>query len=93
MPSLTPYATPAVAPPPNCCHLHYSAKLDNNAELARFCTALEAAVITTIEAGSMTKDLAICVAGTTRVPADSYLNTEAFMDAISATFAASWGAQ
>jgi hypothetical protein len=37
------------------------------AELARFCTDLEKAVISTVEQGHMTKDLAICVHGTTKV--------------------------
>ena len=34
-----------------------------NEELARFCTNLEAVCIETIEAGSMTKDLAGCIKG------------------------------
>merc|ERR1712127_678560 len=37
------------------------AKLDKNAALADFCAKLEAAVIETIENGSMTKDLAMCI--------------------------------
>jgi isocitrate dehydrogenase len=49
---------------------------------------LEAAVVSTIESGKMTKDLAICVHGTTGVTPDQYLNTEPFMDAIAETFAA-----
>lgn len=65
---------------------HNRAKLDSNAALADFCTDLEAAVIETIESGSMTKDLAICVHGTTKVTPDQYLNTTAFMEAISTTF-------
>lgn len=39
------------------------AKLDSNAALGEWCLDLEAAVIDTIKAGSMTKDLAICVHG------------------------------
>eukprot|EP00775_Hariotina_reticulata_P008933 gene8933-9110_t len=73
--------------------LAHRAKLDNNPALAEFCTDLEAAVIETIEAGQMTKDLAICVHGTTKVSPDQYLNTEAFMNAISATFAKKWEAK
>ncbi|KAF8061307.1 hypothetical protein HT031_004398 [Scenedesmus sp. PABB004] len=73
--------------------LAHRAKLDSNAALAEWCDALEAAVIATIEAGGMTKDLAICVHGTTKVTPDQYLNTEAFMDAISATFAKKWAAR
>lgn len=67
--------------------LEHRAKLDSNAELAQFCTDLEAAVIETIEAGKVTKDLAICQHGN-KVTPDQYLNTEPFMDAVAATFAA-----
>lgn len=62
--------------------LQHRAKLDNNQELAKFCSDLEAAVITTVEQGFYTKDLAICVQGTTRVAPDSYLTTEPFMNKI-----------
>ena len=67
--------------------LAHRAKLDNNDALAKFCTDLEAAVIKTIEAGNMTKDLAICVHGTSRVTPDQYLTTEPFMDKIAETLA------
>ena len=43
--------------------LAHRAKLDNNAELAKFCDALETATIETIKQGKMTKDLAICIHG------------------------------
>lgn len=43
--------------------LLHRAKLDNNGELKVFSEALEAVCIETIEAGFMTKDLAICVKG------------------------------
>lgn len=43
--------------------LLHRAKLDNNAELRVFSEALEAVCIETIEAGFMTKDLAICIKG------------------------------
>lgn len=66
--------------------LAHRAKLDSNAALTEFCSDLEAAVIETIESGNMTKDLAICVHGTTKVTPDQYLNTEKFMEAIAATF-------
>lgn len=42
---------------------------------------MEKAVIETVEAGHMTKDLAICVHGW-NVTEDQYLMTEAFMDEI-----------
>ncbi|KAK9901265.1 hypothetical protein WJX75_003214 [Coccomyxa subellipsoidea] len=68
--------------------LQHRAKLDDNAELAAFVHQLETAVIETIEAGKYTKDLAICVEGTTKVTPDQYLNTTDFMDAIVATLEA-----
>lgn len=46
-----------------------------------FSQNLEKAVIETIEAGHMTKDLAICVHGW-NVTEDQYLMTEPFMDEI-----------
>merc|ERR1712125_116096 len=43
--------------------LAHRAKLDKNDELAKFCTALEQVCIETVEAGFMTKDLALCIHG------------------------------
>lgn len=43
--------------------LMHRAKLDNNAPLKAFAEKLEAACITTVENGFMTKDLALCVKG------------------------------
>lgn len=64
--------------------LAHRAKLDDNAELANFCTALEAAVITTVEEGFMTKDLALLVKDCSPkdLPRESWLNTFDFMDKI-----------
>jgi len=56
--------------------------LDNNEELAQFSKALEASVISTVEHGFMTKDLAICVAGTVDVAREQYLNTQDFLEKI-----------
>ena len=47
--------------------LAHRAKLDNNDELAVFCNRLEEAVLDTIRAGKVTKDLAICIHGTNKV--------------------------
>ncbi|EFN59017.1 hypothetical protein CHLNCDRAFT_55969 [Chlorella variabilis] len=66
--------------------LAHRAKLDGNEELLKFCGDMEAAVIKTVEAGHMTKDLAICVHGTTKVTPDQYMYTEPFMDKIKETF-------
>lgn len=62
--------------------LEHRAKLDRNNALSAFCKKLESAVIETIEDGHMTKDLSICVHGTSKVTPDQYLCTEPFMDRI-----------
>lgn len=66
------------------------AKLDDNKELEEFCESLEHSVIETIREGHYTKDLAICVHGTTKVTPDQYLNTIPFMDKISEHLQAKW---
>uniref|UniRef100_A0A1A8P6K8 Isocitrate dehydrogenase [NADP] n=2 Tax=Nothobranchius TaxID=28779 RepID=A0A1A8P6K8_9TELE len=60
--------------------LLHRAKLDSNAELRFFAESLEAVCIETIEAGFMTKDLAICIKGLSNVTSADYLNTFAFLD-------------
>jgi isocitrate dehydrogenase len=62
--------------------LSHRAKLDNNKKLAEFCKAVEDAVIETVKAGQMTKDLAICVKGN-KVSESDYLTTEGFIEAVS----------
>jgi isocitrate dehydrogenase len=57
--------------------LAHRAKLDNNAALARFATALEKVCVDTVEAGYMTKDLAILVSADQK-----WLSTTAFLDKI-----------
>jgi len=58
--------------------LKHRAKLDDNAELTRFAETLEKVCIDTVEAGFMTKDLALLVG-----PNQSWLTTEGFLDKIS----------
>uniref|UniRef100_A0A0A9WI82 Isocitrate dehydrogenase [NADP] n=1 Tax=Lygus hesperus TaxID=30085 RepID=A0A0A9WI82_LYGHE len=60
--------------------LLHRAKLDNNAPLKKFCETLEAVCIETIESGSMTKDLAICIKGMNDVKRSDYLETIEFMN-------------
>ncbi|XP_068602135.1 isocitrate dehydrogenase [NADP] cytoplasmic [Brachionichthys hirsutus] len=60
--------------------LIHRAKLDGNGELRLFCETLEAVCIETIEAGFMTKDLAICIKGLPNVTRADYLNTFEFLD-------------
>lgn len=62
--------------------LAHRGKLDGNADLIQFCADLETSVIKTIEQGHMTKDLAICVHGSSNVTPDQYLLTVPFMDEI-----------
>jgi isocitrate dehydrogenase len=57
--------------------LKHRAKLDGNAELANFAETLERVVVGTIEAGFMTKDLALLVGAE-----QSWLSTAGFLDKI-----------
>ncbi|CAN7476356.1 NADP-dependent isocitrate dehydrogenase [Devosia sp. LjRoot16] len=59
--------------------LQHRAKLDNNAELAKFALTLEKVCVETVEAGQMTKDLALLVG-----PDQKWLSTLGFLDAIDA---------
>jgi len=61
--------------------LLHRAKLDNNTQLHDFASKLEDVCVETLEAGFMTKDLALCVKGTlANVKREDYLSTEHFMD-------------
>nr|CAD6614762.1 isocitrate dehydrogenase (NADP(+)) [Rhizobium sp. TCK] len=57
--------------------LAHRAKLDDNAELARFASTLERVCIETVESGFMTKDLALLIG-----PDQPWLSTTAFLDKI-----------
>ncbi|HET6969661.1 MAG TPA: NADP-dependent isocitrate dehydrogenase, partial [Phenylobacterium sp.] len=59
--------------------LKHRAKLDGNAELARYCNTLEKVCVDTVESGSMTKDLALLVGDT-----QGWLTTEGFLDKVAA---------
>ena len=58
--------------------LKHRAKLDNNALLARFANELEKVCVDTVEAGDMTKDLALLVGADQK-----WLSTTGFLDKIS----------
>jgi isocitrate dehydrogenase len=58
--------------------LAHRAKLDDNPELARFATTLEHVCVATVEAGYMTKDLAILVSADQK-----WLSTTTFLDKVS----------
>lgn len=57
--------------------LRYRGKFDGNEALVRFADTLEKVCVATVEAGHMTKDLALLIG-----PEQPYLNTEAFLDKI-----------
>ena len=57
--------------------LAHRAKLDNNEALAKFSKTLEAVCVETVEAGFMTKDLAVLVG-----PEQKWLSTTGFLDKV-----------
>ena len=57
--------------------LAHRAKLDGNEELAKFATTLETVCIDTVEAGHMTKDLALLIG-----PDQPWLSTTGFLDKV-----------
>ena len=63
--------------------LKHRATLDGNAELAHFADTLEKVCVDTVEAGSMTKDLALLVGDT-----QGWLTTEGFIDKVAANLEA-----
>jgi len=71
--------------------LAFRGGLDNNTELVNFAKSLETVCIETVESGSMTKDLAVCIYGNS-VTNDKYLTTEAFLNLIDANLRKKLGA-
>ncbi len=67
--------------------LAHRAKLDGNTELATFAETLEKVCIDTVEAGSMTKDLALLVG-----PDQKWLSTTGFLDKVDQNLKAAMGA-
>jgi isocitrate dehydrogenase len=59
--------------------LEHRAKLDGNEALAHFAKTLEQVCVSTVESGSMTKDLALLVGDT-----QGWLTTEGFLDKVAA---------
>jgi len=57
--------------------LAHRAKLDDNADLAKFASTLEEVCVATVESGFMTKDLALLIG-----PDQPWLSTTAFLDKI-----------
>ena len=67
--------------------LKHRAKLDGNAELDRFATLLETTTVATVEAGFMTKDLALLVGDQ-----QAWLTTEGFLDKVAQNLEAAMAA-
>ena len=61
--------------------LAFRAKLDSNDELLNFCHKLEKVCVDTVESGSMTKDLALCIHGK-ELNESHYLTTEDFLNVL-----------
>ncbi|MDB5037288.1 MAG: isocitrate dehydrogenase [Bacteriovoracaceae bacterium] len=70
--------------------LEFRGNLDANQELVNFCKTLEKVCVETVEAGSMTKDLAVCIYGN-KVQPENYLTTEAFLDCLDKNLKAKLG--
>jgi len=68
--------------------LSHRAKLDNSAELAKFATTLEKVCVETVEAGYMTKDLALLVGADQR-----WLSTTGFLDKVADNLTKAMAAQ
>ncbi len=66
--------------------LAHRAKLDDNEALKNFATTLEKVTVDTIEAGAMTKDLAVLIG-----PEQKWLSTEGFLDRIDANLQKAMG--
>jgi isocitrate dehydrogenase len=67
--------------------LKHRAKLDNNPPLAHFADTLEKVCVSTVESGSMTKDLALLVGDT-----QGWLTTEGFIDKVAVNLKAALAA-
>jgi len=67
--------------------LTHRAKLDGNDELAKFSATLEKVCVDTVEAGHMTKDLALLVG-----PDQKWLSTTGFLDKVDQNLKAAMGA-
>ena len=59
--------------------LEFRGKLDGNDDLVNFCKTLEKVCVDTVEAGHMTKDLAVCIHGSKVNHGEHYLYTEEFL--------------
>jgi len=61
--------------------LAFRGELDGNSDLIHFAKTLESVCVDLVQAGKMTKDLAVCIHGN-KTMEEHYLTTEGFLDAI-----------
>jgi len=66
--------------------------LDGTPELVKFAETLEKVCVDTVEGGTLTKDLAASIHGTTSPPENTYLTIEKFMEALETNFKKALGA-
>lgn len=69
--------------------LAHRGRLDNTPDVVRWAETLEKVCVSTIEAGFMTKDLAISVYGN-KVGDDKFMYTDAFLDKLASEFNKVW---
>jgi isocitrate dehydrogenase len=62
--------------------LAFRAQIDKSQDLTTFCNQLESVCIEAVEAGEMTKDLAVCIHGNKVRHGEHYLYTEEFLSSL-----------
>jgi isocitrate dehydrogenase len=67
-------------------------RIDGTPEVVKFAETLEKVCVDTVEGGTLTKDLAASIHGTTNPPESTYLTTEKFMQALEANLKKAMGA-
>jgi isocitrate dehydrogenase len=72
--------------------LAHRAELDGNTDLMKFCDQLEAAVISTVEGGVMTKDLALTIHGA-KMQRSDYVLTREFIGCVEENLKAKLGSE
>jgi isocitrate dehydrogenase len=72
--------------------LGHRGKLDGTPELIKFASTLEKVCVDTVEGGKMTKDLSASILGTINPPADTYQETQVFMETLGTNLKAALGA-
>jgi isocitrate dehydrogenase len=72
--------------------LTHRGKLDGTPELVKFAQTLEQVCVDAVEGGKMTKDLSASILGTINPPADTYLETQPFLETLGSNLKVALGA-